>query len=117
MKTKRTVPLSDEAIRLLEKQRQAFIRKFGREPRDGDPVFFDLNADEPRPGSLQDCVPKIVQAMEKVGIDPALIYAFRKTGRIVTQRNLQFLTEEERQEWRNAVDDYRTMVAMGIRPM
>jgi hypothetical protein len=37
-------PLMRDA--LLE-QREAFIKKFGREPGPGDPVFFDPDADTP----------------------------------------------------------------------
>ncbi len=32
----------------IEKQRVAFIAKFGREPGKGDPVFFDPDADTPQ---------------------------------------------------------------------
>ncbi len=53
---------------------------------------------------------EILAAMVEVGIDPAMIYAFKKTGRIVTTHNQQFLTKEELAEWRDAVDEYRLRV-------
>ena len=114
---RKPLKLSAEAAQLIELQREAFIQKFGREPRPEDPIFFDPDADEPRPDSMQKYVGTVVSAMEKAGIDAALIYAYKKTGRIVTERNLELLTEEELKEWKKTVDDYRTMVAMGLRPV
>lgn len=46
------------------------------------------------------------QAMEAAGIDPAIIYAFQKTGRIVSEENVGQLTDAELEEWQNAIDEY-----------
>lgn len=46
-------------------------------------------------------------------MDPALIYAMNKTGRIVTEQNLRFLTEADLQESNDAVDEYRQMIGSG----
>jgi len=47
------------------------------------------------------------------GIDPALVYAMNKTGRIVTQQIMRFLTDADLQEWNDAVDEYHRMIASG----
>lgn len=49
---------------------------------------------------------EMTQAMEKVGIDPALIYAFEKTGRIVSEDNMNQLTDAEIEAWHDAIDEY-----------
>ena len=46
----------------------------------------------------------LLQAAGDSGIDPAIVYAMNKTGRIVTETNLHFLTDAELQEWNDAVD-------------
>jgi len=41
------------------------------------------------------------------GISPDLIYAFSKTGRIVTEENRHLLAPEQHQEWKLALGEYR----------
>jgi hypothetical protein len=48
-KKKVTVPLHPKLQEALEAQRAAFTAKFGREPGPHDPIFFDPDADVPRP--------------------------------------------------------------------
>lgn len=54
-----------------------------------------------------------MQAAGASGIDPALVYAMNKTGRIGTEQNMRFLTDAEIQEWNDAVDEYHQMIASG----
>ena len=51
--------------------------------------------------------------MTDVGISQAMIFAFRRTGRIVTETNKHLLTAEELREWNDAVDEYRRRVESG----
>lgn len=46
-------------------------------------------------------------AFEQAGVRPELIYAFDKTGRMVTEDNIDLLTPEELAEWNAAVHEYR----------
>lgn len=41
-------PMSLELIGVLEHRRAEFERKFGRQPKRGEPLFFDPDAQEPR---------------------------------------------------------------------
>jgi len=36
-----------------------------------------------------------------------------KTGRIVTEQNMRFLTDADIQEWNDAVDEYHQMIVSG----
>lgn len=45
----KTIKLNPEAKKALENQLEQFIKKFGREPSPGDPVFFDPDKDVPTP--------------------------------------------------------------------
>lgn len=48
---------------------------------------------------------EMVQMMERAGTDKALIHAFKKTGRLVTEENSKNLTQEEIDEWNAAVEE------------
>ena len=41
----------------------------------------------------------LLQAAGDSGIDPAIVYAMNKTGCMVTETNVHFLTDAELQEW------------------
>jgi hypothetical protein len=48
-----TLRLDAETRDIVERQREAFRKKFGREPAPSDPIFFDLTADQPRPLDIE----------------------------------------------------------------
>jgi len=48
----------------------------------------------------------IIEIMQKANIPPELIYAYQRTGLIVTEQNKRFLPDIELQEFYNAVDEY-----------
>lgn len=95
----KSIPLSEETVDLLDEQRQESIKKYKREPGPNDPVFFDM----PHPEHLEHMT---VEAMKEAGIDPAFIYAYEKTGRIVTDDNVHLLSEAELVEWDDAIQEY-----------
>src|ERR1022692_455529 len=92
----------------LEAQDEAFRNKFGREPGLEDPIFFDPDADQPQvPTESQQrkAIDAMYQIILMAGIDPAFAYAFRKTGRTLTEENVGSLTPTELAEWNEAIDD------------
>ena len=109
----RRIPLSPEARQAIERQLEAFRRKFGRDPNDNDPILFDPDADDPVPLSDEKCERMMIEAMAEVGISQAMIFAFKRTGRIVTEKNKHLLTPEELWEWNDAIDEYRRRVESG----
>jgi hypothetical protein len=102
----KTIPVSDETLELMREQQAAFRQKFGREPGPNDPVFFDPDADTPQPMDLEACREAMIKAMADAGIRGALIYAFQKTGRLVSEGNQKFLTDAELKEWNDAIEEY-----------
>jgi hypothetical protein len=97
-----STPISPEIAAILEAQRQRFIEKHGREPGPNDPVFFDM----PHPEQIEHMM---AEDMKAAGIDPAFIYAFEKTGRLVTEQNQHLLPESALEEWQAAVEEYEAM--------
>ena len=109
----KTIPLNAEAQRAIQEQLRKFREKFGREAGPEDPIFFDPDADTPQPISkagLDEMTGQILSAAGKAAVRPELIYAMRKTGRIVTESNQRLLTDDELQEWQDAIEEYRALV-------
>jgi hypothetical protein len=106
-----TVQLDPSQRELLERQREAFRAKFGRDPGPEDPVFFDPKADEPRPLDDELLVTTVVDAMKAAGIDPAKIHAYRRTGMLLTNENLGQWSAEDLDEWQAALEEYETLAA------
>lgn len=89
-----TVSLAPEVVEELRRQENLFREKFGRDPGPGDPVFFDPDADEPRPlpdGFWDEALEDLV---EKAG-DPmirAFALASRDVGYMVTEMNMHLFS-------------------------
>jgi hypothetical protein len=103
-------PPDRELAGLIKEQTEAFRRKFGRAPDPRDPLLFDPEADEPRSliddETQQHMIEEMTTLMEEAGAHPAHIYAFQKTGRIVTEENSVLLTAAEQKEWHSALREY-----------
>lgn len=95
----RSIPISDEMSDILKKQRQSFIAEHGREPGPDDLVFPNM----PHPEHAEH---QMIEIMKKAGIDPAIIYATEKTGRLVTEANQHLLSDMDLDEWNSAMEEY-----------
>jgi len=104
--TVKEVGLSDKAVGLLKAQQQAFIDKFGREPEDHEPMFFDPDYDEPTPLSEKKIEDEMVAVLENVGVGPQIIYAYKKTGLLLTAENESLVSTQDIAEWDAAIDEY-----------
>ena len=100
----RSIIMSKEMEESLKEQRKKFIEKFGREPNDDDPIFFDPDADTPQPYPEEKYTEELVDAMRKANIDEGLIRAYKKTGLLVTEENINLLTPEELAEFEEAME-------------
>ncbi len=67
--------MSPELREVLLKQREAFIRRFGREPGLTEAVFFDPNADEPQPLDADEVTATLLKACEQAGFDPEQLFS------------------------------------------
>jgi hypothetical protein len=96
----KAVPMSEELAGIMEEQKRKFIDKYGHEPGPDDHVFFDAPP-------LEHAEHFMVEAMKQAGLDPAIIYAFEKTGLIVTEANQNLISDVDRAEWEAAVMEFR----------
>src|SRR5262249_60068556 len=95
----RARPRAREGREALEQLRQAFVAKHGREPGPDDLLFPDM----PHPEHLE---AMMVEDMRAAGLDPAFIYAFEKTGLLVTEQNQHLIPDEDLAEWDAAIEEY-----------
>ena len=49
--------------------------------------------------------------MAEVGADPAIVYAFQKTGVYVCEENERRLSKRKLAAWRGAIDEYHNALA------
>jgi len=49
----------------------------------------------------------MLRVLREANVRPEIIYAYQKTGRIVTEETARLLSAEELAEWNAAVDEYR----------
>ncbi len=96
----KSVPVSDELAEVIEQQHQRFVEEFGREPGPEDNLFFNM--------PHQEVVEHVmVEGMKQAGIDPAIIYAFEKTGLMVTEANEHLISDVDLKEWDEAITEYK----------
>lgn len=111
IRRKRSLRMDERTREVLDAQRELFRVKFGREPGPGDPLFFDPNADEPRPMEAEGIAVEVAKAMEQAGIHPRLTHAYRRTGLLVSEENIDRLGPRERAEWMAALEEYDDLKA------
>jgi hypothetical protein len=74
----------------------------------GSEVFSLTDIPEPIAESLrQQCSEEIAVLFRRANVSPALIYAFSKTGLLVTEENRDRLPLAEYREWKQALRDYQ----------
>jgi hypothetical protein len=96
----RSTPMTLEVREALEQLRRAFVARHGREPGPDDPILLDM----PHPEHLE---AMMVEDMKAAGLDPAFIYAFEKTGLLVTEQNHHLIPENDLAEWDAAIEEYQ----------
>jgi hypothetical protein len=94
----KSVPLTKEAVELLKHRRMDLEKELGRPLRPDDRLFPDLD--------VEDMKRKGGEIMRATGIRPVLIYAYEKTGLMVTAQNKHLIADIDLEEWDAAVEEY-----------
>jgi len=92
-------------------RKEAFRKKFGREPEPGDPIFFDPDAETPQQMSEEDFRRELNREAAAAGVDPAFIYAMNETGMILTAATKDLWSKEALAEWDAAIEEYRSLIS------
>jgi len=102
----RKVSLTPDMLDLLKEQQELFRAKFGRDPGPHDPIFFDPDADEPRPMNPLDPANMEADAI-KAGMRPEIAYAIAKTGVFLMKENEHLYPDKDKEAFWSAVEEYR----------
>lgn len=92
------IPISDELQQEFQKYFAQFREQYGRDIEPDEYIFSGLE--------LPQMEADMILLLKQAGVPPALIYAYEKTGRFVTEKNKRFLTDQELKEWDDAVEEY-----------
>ena len=85
----------------------ARMPSYGADPWDTLNRMHGRKRDQPKPDMNDAEVRSIlVNAMAEVGADPAVVYAFRKTGVYVCEENEKRLSKSSLQAFDAAIDEY-----------
>ncbi len=52
----------------------------------------------------------MLDILTQINVSPDIIYAYRKTQRLVTEQNINKLTDLELKEWQDAIDEYNHLI-------
>ncbi|MFI1518473.1 hypothetical protein [Kitasatospora cineracea] len=99
-----------EFIDGLENLRKLFREKFGRDPDPEDPLFFDLDADEPTrltKKDIADITAAMAERVAEAGIDPAPLLAQLEVGYMVTTETIDMFTIAEAIAFKRALVRHR----------
>jgi hypothetical protein len=103
----KSIPIDPTVREILEEQRKKFVAQFGREPGPDDKIFFDIDPEEHER--------VVVNAMQEARLSPGFIYAYKKTGMIVTSENQDLWSEQDLVEWEAAWDEWEAIESGEIR--
>lgn len=101
----RSIPISEELKPVLAQQIERFVTRHGREPGPNEPLFPEL--------AEENLCKTLVNAMERVNMRPEIIYAYKKTGLLVTEFNRDYIPENDIDEFEYAIEEYRRSAGSG----
>ena len=98
--------IDPKILKTLTALRAAFIAKFGREPGPGDPLVFDPDSNDPQPYPRSNFQERIKAAMIAAGTAPQIVYAYEKTGLLLSKQGAAKVSREQLAAYHEALDEY-----------
>src|SRR5262249_981538 len=89
----KVVRMDQGTVAAMRAQFRMLEEKFGRPPGPDDPVFFDPDAEEPRPLATDSAQDNTVHMLRAARISPAWIYAYEHTDGLLPTWDGTFLNE------------------------
>jgi hypothetical protein len=96
---------------LLQEQLKAFVEKFGRMPLEGEPIFFDETKDTPT--EMDESVVHDAFMFLLKDAPPEIIYAYKKTGRVLLADLRETYPPEFVAEYDAAIAEYFALEKAG----
>ena len=103
-KPKRSVDPEVAFKHALRGQLRAFRKKFGRDPLEGEPVFFDPDKDVPMQMTEERVREDVLAVLSN--FPPQFAYAYAKTGlALLTEEHAEHYDPKDVAEWKEAIDE------------
>jgi hypothetical protein len=99
----KTMSMPPEACLELKKMKTMFIEMFGREPG-GERIFCNI------PDDKIDYDHNLIRIMRNTCLDEDIIYAYYKTGLIITNDNKKFISDIDYTLWKAAIKEYNQLI-------
>jgi len=104
----RDVPMSSEVQELIPEIKRQFIQRHGRPPGPDDRLFEGVD--------LEAACREVSAAMREAKVDPAYVYAFERTGLLLTEENRHLMPMKDVEEFEAAMaETSRRTAARAIR--
>ncbi len=100
---------NDEALNAIRELRRRFREKTGRDPGPDDDCAFDPDSGEAQPAAEAKIKSIMGDIADSAGLAADLVFAIRKTGLLVTQRNQDGLDDDQRAAWNEALAEYEML--------
>ena len=98
---RRMLPIDGKTQSILGRQAELFSRHFERDPSQDAPIFLSKYL-----YSEEDIQKQLLEAMCKAKADPAHIYAYKKTGYLLTEGQLDNYPGAAIEEWNKAIQEF-----------
>lgn len=95
----RSVPISEEIADALRKNREPSTVTPDGSLKPDDRLFSGL-------GPFEHLEHQMAEELKNAGMDPAVIYAFEKTGLLVSEENQHLIPDVQLAEWEAAIREY-----------
>lgn len=102
----REAPLTAERRAAFDQERRRFVEEHGRKPTEEEEGLM-------RYSEFEEIESVIEKELVKLGASPETIYAYEKTGILVSGDNENQVAPEELQRWTAAVQEYRKLKQAG----
>jgi hypothetical protein len=102
----RKIKLTEGSQNAVRQKLDALQDQFGRDAGPEDQVFFDALSTIPDQLEVDWLQIEFVRLMRKARIPAELIYAYLRTGLIVTEERYEHLSREDRYAWDSAIVEY-----------
>ena len=79
--------------------------------KDGFVLLPSVTHPQGRERAFEDCFKALVRTMIEVNNNPTIAYAIDKTDRLVTEANMDQLSDEELHEWTSACAEFEALSA------
>ncbi|MDR1535563.1 MAG: SEC-C domain-containing protein [Planctomycetota bacterium] len=96
---RKAIAMTPELRALLQEQFERFRKRFGGDPEPDEPIFFDQPP-------LERSEFHTARDMRRAGLAPELVYAFEKTGPLVSEINRDLIPEKDLEEWDAAIEEH-----------